>query len=191
MRKIGIFGGTFDPIHIGHLITSQIVCEQRELDKVIFIPAFISPHKIHKFASSPIHRLNMTRLAIEGIKHFDVSDVEINRSDISYTINTVTEFKKNYDNIELIIGYDNLVVFDDWHKPDELLEMVELVVMKRSFDKELKNIHKYFGEANFVDTPNIEISSTDIRERVNKALAIDFMVPEKVNGYIRDHNLYK
>ena len=191
MSKVGIFGGTFDPIHVGHLITTQKVYEQRELDKILFIPAFISPHKIHKFASPPVHRMNMAKLAIEGLKHFDISDIEINRNEISYTINTITELKTNYDEIELIIGFDNLVVFDKWHQPDELLKMVELVVMKRSFDKELKNIHKYFGEANFVDTPNIEISSTEIRERVNKGLPIDFMVTEKVKDYIKENNLYK
>lgn len=191
MSKIGIFGGTFDPIHFGHLITTQIVCEKRKLDKIIFIPAFISPHKIRKFASSPAHRSNMTKLAIDGMKNFDVSDIEINKSEVSYTVKTIEELKKQYDEIELIIGYDNLVVFDEWYKPDEILSMVELIVMKRSFDKELKSIHKYYGEAVFVDTPNIEISSTEIRERVNKGLPINFMVPEKVNDYINENNLYK
>ncbi|MGD8778294.1 MAG: nicotinate-nucleotide adenylyltransferase [Ignavibacteria bacterium] len=191
MSKIGIFGGTFDPIHLGHLITTQIVYEKRKLDKIIFIPAFISPHKIHKFASSPVHRLNMLKYAIEDFDHFDISNIELNKQEISYTINTIAELKKIYDNIELIIGFDNLVVFDKWYKSDEIIKMVELIVMKRSFDKEVKNIHKYFGEAVFVDTPNIEISSTEIRDRVNKGLSIDFMVPAKVKDYIEKNNLYK
>ncbi len=191
MGKVGIFGGTFDPIHIGHLITTQIVCEQRKLDKVIFIPAYISPHKTHKFASSPPHRFNMAKLAVEGINNFDISDIEVNRSEVSYTLNTIAELRETYEEIELIIGYDNLVVFDQWYQPDKLLSMVELVVMKRSFDKEFKNIHEYFGKANFVDTPNIEISSTKIRERINKGLPIDFMVTDPVKKYISENKLYK
>lgn len=189
-EKIGIFGGTFDPIHVGHLITTQYVLEQRKLDKIIFIPCYISPHKTDQNATNPVHRLNMLRLAIEGISYFDISDFEIRKGNISYTYDTILELKKTYNYIELIIGYDNLIVFDKWHKPDEILDLVKLVVMKRVIDKEIETKNKFFEKAIILDTPTIEISSTNIRERVKNKLPISFLVPKKVEEYIIKNNLY-
>ena len=190
MDKIGIFGGTFDPIHFGHLITAQAVLEKRNLDKIIFVPSFISPHKINYSYSDPIHRMNMTKLATESNPKFIVSDFEINRSEISYTYNTLLEYSKTYEDMELIIGFDNLVVFDLWHKPDEILNLVKLVVMKRTYDKEIKSPNKYFGEAEFVDTPTIEISATEIREKISKKNSVEYFLPAKVIDYIKTNNLY-
>ncbi len=190
MSKIGILGGTFDPIHFGHLINAQFVLENRNLDKIIFVPNFISPHKLHYEYSSPEHRFNMLKLAIEPHPQFEISDFEIKRDEISYTIETVYEFSKLYDEIELIIGFDNLITFDTWEKSDEIIKLADLIVMKRTYDKEIKSPHKYFGEAIYVDTPTIEISSTDIRNRVNKNLPIDFFVPHTVKNYILKNSLY-
>ncbi len=191
MGPVGIFGGTFDPIHFGHLITAQSILEERELGKIIFVPAYIAPHKVKYDYTSPEHRFNMTKLAIQSHPNFEISDFEINRDDISYTYNTLVEFSKQYKEIELIIGFDNLITFDMWHKPDDILEIAKLVVLKRTYDKEIKNTHKYFAEAQFVDTPTIEISATQIRERVSKHLPIDYFVPELVKEYIYEHELYK
>lgn len=189
-KRIGIFGGTFDPIHIGHLITTQFVFEQRKLDKIIFIPCFISPHKTNQNSSNPVHRLNMLTLAIENIPYFEINDYEIRKGTISYTYDTIVELKKSYNYIELIIGYDNLIVFDKWHKPDEILDLAKLVVMKRSIDKDVEQKNKYFDKAIILNTPTIEISSTDIRERVKNNLSIDFLVPPKVKEYIMKNKLY-
>ncbi|MEJ5350042.1 MAG: nicotinate-nucleotide adenylyltransferase [Melioribacteraceae bacterium] len=189
-QKIGIFGGTFDPIHYGHLITTQYVLEKRKLDKIIFIPCYISPHKTNQNISNPVHRLNMLKLAIEKIPYFELNDYEIRKGNISYTYNTILELRKTYNYIELIIGYDNLIVFDKWHKPDEILDLVKLIVMKRTIDKEPETKNKYFEKAIILDTPTIEISSTDIRDRVKKNMPIDFLVPEKVKSYIHEHKLY-
>jgi len=191
LEKVGIFGGTFDPIHFGHLITAQSILEKRELEKIIFVPAYIAPHKVKYDYSNPLHRFNMTKLAIDAYPNFDISDFEINHDDISYSYNTLVEFSKTYDEMELIIGFDNLITFDAWYKPDEILEIVELVVMKRTYDKEIKKTHKYYAEAQFVDTPTIEISATEIRERVSKNLPIEYFVPHSVEEYIKEHKLYK
>jgi nicotinate-nucleotide adenylyltransferase len=121
MSKVGIFGGTFDPIHHGHLITAQSVREIRNLDKIIFIPSFISPHKSDVISVSPEHRLKMLKLAVEGVDFFEVSDYEINREGISYTIDTLKEFKKKYDELEFIIGYDNIFKFHSWKEPDQII----------------------------------------------------------------------
>lgn len=191
MGKVGIFGGTFDPIHFGHLITAQNVLEKRKLKKIIFIPAFIAPHKIQYEYSAPEHRYNMTKIAASLYPYFEVSDYEISRDEISYTYNTLVEFEKKYEEMELIIGFDNLITFDLWHKPDDILKLANLVVLKRTYDKEIKSPNKYFAEAEFVDSPTIEISSTAIRNRVSRNLPIDYFVPQDVREYIIQHNLYR
>ncbi|NMB81143.1 MAG: nicotinate (nicotinamide) nucleotide adenylyltransferase [Ignavibacteria bacterium] len=189
-NKIGIFGGTFDPIHYGHLITAQYVLEKRDLEKIFFIPCYVSPHKTNLVSSESEHRLNMVKLAISNIPFFDYSDYEIKSEGISYTYNTLLHLSEKYESLELIIGYDNLLVFDKWNQPDEIIRLAKLVVMKRKTDIEEKR-NRFFNNAVLVDTPTIEISSTDIRERVRNNLPIDFLVPESVKKYIYEVNLYK
>ena len=188
--KVGIFGGTFDPVHIGHIITTRFVLEKRGLDKIIFIPCNISPLKTSVESSFPIHRLNMLKLAIEDIPQFEFSDYEINKGDVSYTYDTLLEMKKYYEHLELIIGFDNLIVFDKWKNPDKIFEIANVVAMKRNTETEIKIAHKYFDKTIVLDTPTIEISSTEIRERVTKKLPVDYLVPEKVKEYILTNGLY-
>ena len=109
MKAVGIFGGTFDPIHLGHLICAQSVYEKRGLEKIIFIPCKISPHKRDVISSESLHRLEMIKLAIADIPYFDYSDFEINNDRISYSIDTLFHLKKEYENLELIIGEDNFL----------------------------------------------------------------------------------
>ena len=191
MKKIGIYGGTFDQIHFGHLITAQSVLEIRKLDKILFIPSFISPLKTDRISSSPRDRINMLKLAIKDIPHLDYTDMEIKKKNISYTIETIKELRKTYKNIELIIGYDNLLVFDKWKNPDELLKLVTLIVLRRKVDNEKNHRNKYFKHAIFVDTPLVDIRGTDIRKRVRSGKSINFLVPQKVMAYIYKQNLYK
>lgn len=191
MSRVGIFGGTFDPIHNGHLITAQSVKEIRNLDKIIFIPAYISPHKQHAKASSPEHRLNMLRMAIDDIPFFECSDFEIKQHTISYTIDTLKEYKKYYDEIDLIIGYDNIFQFHTWKDPDEIFKLANVVVLKRKSSHPIEYMDKYVESAHFVETRGIEISATDIRNRVHADLPIYYLVPEKVLEYINTNKLYK
>jgi len=189
LSKFGIFGGSFDPIHIGHLIIAQFIYEQRNLDKIIFIPSFISPHKLDLNFSTPNHRLEMLKLSIKDIHHYDYSDFEIKKGGVSYTIDTLKEFKINYDEIDLIIGYDNLLVFDKWKNPDEIIKLANLVVIRRETFIN-KKMNKYFDYAIFLNSPIIEISSTEIRKRVAENKPIDFLVTKEVKEYIYKHNLY-
>jgi len=191
MSKIGIFGGTFDPIHNGHLITAQSVKEIRNLEKIIFIPAYISPHKQNAEASSAQHRLNMLKIALDDIPFFEYSDFEIKQHTISYTIDTLRELKKSYDEIDLIIGYDNIFQFHTWKDPDEIFKLANVVVLKRKSSHPIDYVDKYVESAHFVETRGIEISATDIRNRVNADLPIYYLVPEKVLEYINKHKLYK
>mgnify|MGYP001370494505 CR=1 FL=1 len=189
MKKTGIFGGSFDPIHIGHLLTAQYLIENRNLDKIIFIPCYVSPHKIEKGTSHPIHRLEMTRIALSNASRFEVSDLEIKKEQISYTVDTLKELKKNFSELELIIGYDNILSIDSWKDPDGIFKLADVVVMKRTTTKSV-NHNKYMERAIYVETPVIEISSSQIRERIKNNLPISYYTTEKVADYIYKNKLY-
>jgi nicotinate-nucleotide adenylyltransferase len=189
--KVGIFGGTFDPIHNGHLITAVAVKELRNLDKIIFIPSFIAPHKIDRLSSSPEHRIEMLKRAIKEIHYFDYSDFEIKKEGVSYTIDTLKFLQNKYADIELIVGYDNLLEFSTWKDPDEILKMIKLVVLKRKVQNDPIVKDKFYYASEIIETPTIEISATAIRERVGNNLPINFLVPDAVMEYINYFNLYK
>ena len=133
----------------------------------------------------------MIQKAIKGVDGFEVSDYEIKKGGISYTIDTLKEFKKKYSDIELIIGFDNLLKFDSWQEPDNILELAKLVVMKRKIDEVPLKKNRYYNRAIIVNTPLIEINATDIRHRVREGLLVDFLVPEKVKEYIYSFKLYR
>lgn len=190
MKPVGILGGSFDPIHIGHLIISYEVLQRRNLSKIIFVPCNISPHKIGQKITEDFHRLNMIRLAIEDFPSFEVCDFEIRKGDISYTYDTLVELKKNYSEMELIIGFDNLVVFDTWKRPDDIFQLAKVVVMKRVVDVFPNTRNKYYDSAIMLDTTLVDISSTEIRERAKNKLPIDYLVPIKVKEYITQNGLY-
>ena len=190
MSKVGIFGGTFDPIHLGHLITAQSVKELRNLEKIIFIPAFISPHKSEAKASSAEDRLNMIKLAVDSIPFFDYSDIEVRKGGVSYSVDTLRELKKQYSELEFIIGYDNIFTFNTWKEPDEILKLAKIIVLKRKSSHPPQFEDKYYHQAVFVQTRGIEISATDIRERVKNGMPINFLVPPSVMKYIYKNKLY-
>jgi len=190
MKTIGLFGGTFDPIHIGHLVTTRFVYEQRNLEKIIFMPCNKSPLKPSMTSLNPVHRLKMLELALEPFPFFEVSDYEITKGEKSYTIDTLSELKKTYESIELIIGYDNLLIFDKWYEPDKILDIAKLIVMKRKTDIDTEVINKYMNLAYIIDTPSIEISATNIRNRIQNGKSIDYLVPRKVKEYIQENKLY-
>jgi nicotinate-nucleotide adenylyltransferase len=167
------------------------VKEIKNLDKIIFIPSFIAPHKIDRSSSSPIHRIEMLKLAIKGIPWFDYSDFEIKKKGVSYTIDTLKFLQNTYDDIELIIGYDNLLDFSSWKDPDEILKMIKLVVLKRKVQNEPVEKDKFYYASEIIETPTIDISATAIRKRVKNNLPINFLVPDAVMEYIKHFNLYK
>jgi nicotinate-nucleotide adenylyltransferase len=132
----------------------------------------------------------MLNLSIEGIPHFECSDYEITKGDISFTYETILFYKKSFSVIELIIGFDNLQVFHKWYEPDKIIEHAKLIVMKRETDIPDVN-NKYFKDAILINTPIIDISATKIRERVKNNLPINNLVPDKVKQYIFDNHLYQ
>ncbi len=190
--RLGIFGGTFNPPHIGHLITTESVREQFDLDKLIFIPAFSPPHKFDTQIALPHQRYEMINLAIKNNRYFSVSDLELKREGKSYTIDTINSLLQSYQNskLYLIIGMDNLIDFPNWKSPLEIVNKVELIVMNRpGYNLELRN--EYIRYANVVRVPNIDVSSTDIRRRVKMGRSIKYLVPAEVEQHIIKKGLYR
>ncbi len=191
--NIGIFGGTFNPPHIGHLIVAEHVRIELDLDKIIFIPSFISPHKQEKESEIAHHRFEMTKCAIADNTYFECSDIEIYRKETSYTVHTIEELKKLYPNdiFFLIIGMDNYLTFHLWKEPQRILERATLVVMNRP--NYPRQVNEVIGTKStlFVDVPNIDLSSSTIRKRSEEEKTIRYTVPAAVEEYIYLHKLYQ
>lgn len=197
--KIGIMGGTFDPIHFGHLATAEAVREIFTLDEIIFIPAARPPHKLGRNVTDEKHRLAMTILATRSNKFFRVSDMELKRTGLSYTLDTVNELHKIFgDSAEIffIIGADSLADLSKWYAAQELVEKCHFIATTRQgVDIDFSAVESFFGAAAIehihrVTTPGLEISSTDLREKVRLGRSIKYLVPEAVEEYILRKGLY-
>lgn len=198
--KIGIMGGTFNPIHNGHLILSEYIREEANLDKIIFIPTGRPPHKDNREILNGEFRKEMLDLAIDSHPYFEISTIEIDRIGIGYTIDTLVELKDIYpkDEIYLIIGVDSLMELHRWKNYRNLLSMSNFIVANRyGFESNIvmdriKEFNEdYKGRIALIQSPIIEISSTDIRERLRKGLSIKYLVPEAVEKYILLKALYR
>jgi nicotinate-nucleotide adenylyltransferase len=182
--KIGIYGGTFDPIHHGHLILAQQACEQLGLDQLIFVPAALSPFKNAAHASGAA-RLSMLQAAIEGQDGFRADDCELKRPPPSYSIDTVLQICEREPKSELfwLIGADNASELNKWHRFDELKKLVQFVVLDRACRGEKQSYP--------VIQRHIDISATEIRKRVASGRSIRYLVPRAVEEIIRRENLYR
>lgn len=191
--NIGIFGGAFNPPHIGHLIVLESVLDQLPLDKVLLIPSAQPPNKRDGSLAPAAARLEMTRLAIQGCEGYEVSDLEIRRGGISYTVDTVAALAGLYPSasISLIIGGDNLLEFQTWKSPDEILARADLIVMNRPGFSPRDSRSEYLRKARMLNVPQIGISSTDVRRRVKLGRSIRFLVPPPVEQYILQRGLYR
>ena len=198
MRKIGLLGGTFDPIHIGHIHLAVFIQEIFSLDEVLFCPASISPFKSHKPALAH-HRLNMLKMAIEPISTFQVLEYEIHQENPTYTIDTVHFFYEKFGRenmqLHLILGEDLISGFANWKEPHLLLELAPPLIGTRKIIRELSleklplEIESAL-EKGKVSIPLLEISSTMIRERIKDKLYTGHLLPQKVSEYIFKHQLY-
>ncbi|MEA1912229.1 MAG: nicotinate (nicotinamide) nucleotide adenylyltransferase [candidate division WOR-3 bacterium] len=182
----GVFGGNFDPVHIGHLILAMDAIRLLELEKVLFIPAFKSPFK-KDFTSTPFeHRYKMLELATQDKSFFQVLDIEGKRKGISYTYDTLKELKQKGEELCLLIGEDQAVEFHRWYRWKEILKMVDVFVLRRK-----KGPKKYHEGLKDLKSRTIEISSAEIRDSIRMGKPVDFLLLDKVLKYIRKHNLYK
>ncbi len=191
--KVGLFGGTFDPIHIGHLIVAEEAREQARLDRVVFVPSGIPPHKRSESVSPGSVRLEMTRLATQGNPKFEVSDFEVSRNEASFTIQTVRYFSKELGSdaeLFLIVGADSILEVAAWKDPKELLsECRPIVVSRPGFA--LSGVEPWVRDrVLFIEGVPFGVSSTDIRVRVASGRSIRYLVPPPVLAYIVEHRLY-
>lgn len=193
-------GGTFDPVHNGHLVLAENARIKFNLDKILFIPTGKPPHKDNNYITSNIHRYNMTLLAINSNPYYFLSSIEIQREGITYTIDTIKylKTKSNSTDFYFILGSDSLYQIHKWKDYEELLSLCNFIVAKRKGldDRKLENRIKelsqlYNSNIHILESPLIEISSTEIRERVKNRLSIKYLVPKAVELYINKNNLYK
>jgi len=202
MAKIGIFGGSFDPIHIGHLILAEAARCHGGLDRVVFVPANLPPHKLDRQLAPGQHRFKMVGMAIADNQYFLASSVELARKGPSYTLITVRQLKEEFggeNRFYLILGADSIREIDQWWHPEELLQEVQTIVLRRpGYPLEhLTELERRFGSAvvdkikeSVADAPLLEISSTQIRNRIRTGRTIRYLVPEPVRLYILEHKLY-
>ncbi|RIX59423.1 nicotinate-nucleotide adenylyltransferase [Paenibacillus nanensis] len=192
--KIGIMGGTFDPIHIGHLIAAESAREQAGLDEVWFIPTADPPLKDRAPRAAAEQRYEMVRLAVESNSRFRVLDIEKKRGGVSYSIDTVTELRKQYPGhtFSYIIGSDRMNDLPRWHRIGELSKLAGFIGLERPENTlQLDGLPSYLRETlQLVRMPQIGISSTELRERLAGGLSVRYLVTEPVFDYIRRHRLY-
>lgn len=199
MKKYGIFGGSFNPIHYGHLMICEYIKEEMGLDKVIFIPTGNPPHK--ELELSAEDRYEMVRLAISPNPDFEISDIETIRVKKSYTVDTIRELKKIYkeEKLYFLIGLDSLFQLKTWMKIGDLSQEIEFVVAlrpgyldKEEVNKEIDFLRENFGtKINLIKTPLYEISSTDLRDRIRVGKSLRYLIPKKVLDYIEESGFYK
>ncbi len=190
--KIGLYGGTFNPPHYGHLITIESVREQLRFEKIFLIPSSQPPNKPGSTVAPAEARLEMTRLAVAEHPEYEVCDIEVRRKGVSYTVDTIRALmeERPSDTFALIIGSDNLLEFQSWKSPTDILSRVQLVVMSRPGFPATQARADFARLATVVSVPQIGISSTEIRRRVKLRRSIRFLVPPAVEQYIRSHGLY-
>ncbi|WP_026475705.1 nicotinate-nucleotide adenylyltransferase [Alkaliphilus transvaalensis] len=199
-NRYGILGGSFDPIHNGHLFIAQTAMEELSLDKVIIIPNRVSPHKLDIKVTDGYHRLIMSEIAAIDNQNFCVSPMEIHRQGPSYTIDTIKQLMEENPvgtSYYFITGTDVILELDTWKNHEELLKIINFVVVTRAgydystLEDKIQYLEKqYRSKVIKIKIPNLEISSTDIRKRVKEGRYIKYLVPDGVGKYIKKHGLY-
>ena len=191
--RIGIMGGTFNPIHYGHLVTAEVVRDRFKLDRIIFIPSYHTPYKGRKGLAPPRHRYKMVTLAIKNNNHFSVSDIEIKRGGKSYTWDTLRQFKKRFGRkarFFFITGADAIAQMPKWKKVEELSQLCEFIAASRPGFRLKRLPLQYESHTHLIEVPALAISSTDIRRRLEKGETIKYLLPDKVEKYIYKTKLY-
>lgn len=198
--RIGIYGGTFAPVHKGHVAAAEAFFRQMELDLLYVIPAGIPPHKQIDASDDPIHRLRMCELAFDGMKNVIVSDMEIRRAGKSFTVDTLRALSAEDRRLFLLMGTDMMLTLDAWREPEEIFRLCYPIYIRRENDPVLEGqivaknksyLEKYGKIARRLMADVIELSSTEIRDRVKNGLEIDSLVPPAVADYIRREGLYR
>jgi nicotinate-nucleotide adenylyltransferase len=189
--RIGVFGGTFNPIHMAHLLIAEECRDRLNLDKVLFVPCAHPPHKRNDDIAPALDRLAMVRLAIEGHRHFEVDSVELDREGPSFTKDTLAELARRHpdDEIYYIVGRDAFDEMPTWKAPEEIVKLAQLVVVNRPSDK--RQSEDWYEPILRVVVPDLGISAEEIRFRVRMGRSIQYWVPAGVEEYIYEKGLYQ
>lgn len=191
--KVGIFGGTFDPIHLGHLILAEQAREMASLDQVWFIPAAEPPHKLDKQITTAAHRVQMVHLAVQHHPCFHLSTMELEREGPSYTYDTLQVLRESHpgDQFYLLVGADMVKDLPNWYKIKEILQFVQVIGLGRP-GVEVENLPLMVQKRLhwIPDAIEINISSTEIRQRLRQGKSVRYLIPESVYQYVREHRLY-
>ncbi len=190
---VGLFGGSFNPPHVAHLVVAEVVRDQFGLDEVWWIPNATPPHKPNDELAAVQHRLAMTERTVEGNPAFRVCGVEVERDGVSYTVETLRVLQDQHPDTDfaLILGSDSLDHFADWHRPDEIAERVPFIVYKRPGAIESVADPRFVNDVRYAAAPVMEISGTEVRARRRAGRSIRYLVPEAVRAYIDTHDLYR
>jgi nicotinate-nucleotide adenylyltransferase len=197
LKRFGIFGGTFDPVHSAHLIAAEEVRQQMHLDKVLFVPSGAPPLKETAELAGIADRVEMVRLAINGNDHFELCDIEAKApaGTKTYTVDTLLSLRERYKDeavkFYLVIGMDQLIALDRWKDPGKLFMLSEVVAINRPGYLVQQIENEYSRQVVYVPIPSIEISSSDIRFRIKENRSVKYLVPEAVENYIIENQLYK
>ncbi len=199
-QRIGIFGGTFNPIHLGHLVIAEAAWQEYDLDKVVFVPASHPPHKQQDSDVAPNElRYEMVRLAIADNPHFDISDVELRREGLSYTVDTLRYFHTQYPagtEFYFIIGTDTLEQLPTWKYIDELIELCHFVsALRPHYQVNWEHLTERFGDLaqtriHYLATPQLEISATDLRRRLCTGQSVRYLMPDPVRRRLTEKGIY-
>ena len=199
MKRIGIFGGSFDPVHIGHISLAKDALNQCQLEKVILIPAKTQPFKAGKKVTPAADRMAMVSLAIEDEPHLELSDYEVHSGEVSYTYLTMREMRLLYPGDELffITGTDSFLMIEKWRESEELLKNYSFIIGSRpgyrddELDECMEDLQRRYGtKAVKIHNTKIDISSTDVRKMAGEGKSLENLVPESVADYIRERHLY-
>lgn len=198
MRKIGVIGGTFDPIHYGHLAAAEEARVRMNLEQVLFVVAGIPPHKLDEEVTPVHHRLAIVSLAISSNPYFAISRVDVDRPGPSYTVDTISILQEQLGQeveIHFIMGLDSLVELPTWHQPQRLIQLCRLVAVRRpGFEVDAAQLEPSIpgisARVEIIDMPEMDISSSELQDRVREGLPIKYQVPEGVERYIRAHGIY-
>ncbi len=194
--RIGVLGGTFDPIHYGHLAAAEEARAKLSLREVVFVVAGLPPHKLDEELTPAEDRYAMVELAIASNPHFSVSRIDMDRPGPSYTVDTIALLRQKWtEEIYFIMGMDSLMEIDTWHQPQRLIQLCRLVAVERpGFVPDLERLEATMpgitARTEIIDIPQMEISSTDLQRRVREGLPIKYQLPPKVEQYIYKHRLY-
>lgn len=193
IRRLGLFGGTFDPPHVGHLALAEWARDRLRLDQVLFVPAGRPPHKRRSDLSPSADRLAMTRLAVRGQPAFHVSNVEARRDGPSFTVDTLRWARERYPraSLFLLVGADSLADLPHWHEPERIVRLARLVVAARPGLSPSRPGKRFGARVLVLDNPGLEVSSSVIRARARAGRSIRYLVPDPVARYVARRGLYR